>query len=102
VRGELPADDPPRVDVDDEREEDDALPAAQISQVGDPQLVRARCGEVALDQVGPPAGFDVGRGRAPRLAAALGALDAVSAHQPLHAAAPDVLAGTPQRFPHPA
>ena len=42
VVGELPADDPAAVDVDHEREEDDALPAAQVGEVDAPELVRAR------------------------------------------------------------
>ena len=41
----------PAVDVDDEGEEHDALPAAQVGEVGDPELVRAVGGEVALDEV---------------------------------------------------
>ena len=39
---ELPADDAAAVDVDDEREEHDALPAAQVAEVRDPQPVRRR------------------------------------------------------------
>ena len=41
VLGELPADDHPAVHVDHEREEDAALPAAQVGEVRHPQLVRA-------------------------------------------------------------
>ena len=42
VVGELPADDLAAVDVDHEREEDDALPAAQVGEIDAPKLVRAR------------------------------------------------------------
>ena len=41
VRGELPADDHPAVGVEHEREEDETFPAAQVGDVGDPELVRA-------------------------------------------------------------
>ena len=44
---------------------------------------------MAIDQVGWPHRCRVGSGGAPGLAAALGALDALAAHQPLHPVAPD-------------
>jgi hypothetical protein len=100
VRGELPADDAAAVGVDDEREEDQALPAAQVGQVGDPQAVGRLDGEVALDEVGPAQRVRIGPSGAPRPPAPLGADDLVRAHQPLHPAARDLLAGAPQRLPH--
>ena len=42
--GKLPAHDPPAVDVDHEAQEDRALPAAQVGEVRDPELVRPRGG----------------------------------------------------------
>jgi hypothetical protein len=36
VAGQLPADDPPGVDVDDEAEEHQAFPTAQVGEVRDP------------------------------------------------------------------
>jgi hypothetical protein len=39
VRRQLPAHDAAAVGVDHEREEDQALPAAQVGQVRDPQLI---------------------------------------------------------------
>ena len=99
VGGELPAHDQPRKGVEDEGEEYDALPAAQVGQGGDPQLVRPLGAEVALDEIRSAGGLGVRGGRPPRLAAALCALDALPAHQPLHAAAPDELAGPEQRPP---
>jgi len=51
VGGELPSDHAPAEDVDDEREVQDAVPAAQAREVTDPQLVGPLGGEVALDQV---------------------------------------------------
>ena len=42
VGGELPADDLAREDIDDEGEERNPLPAAQVGQIGDPELIRAR------------------------------------------------------------
>src|SRR5581483_5243618 len=101
VVGELPADDHPAVDVDHESEEDRPLPAAQVGEVGTPELVRPGGGEVALHQVGPPDRLRVSDSRAPWLPAPLRAPDAVAAHQPLHPAAADLLARAPQRPPHP-
>jgi hypothetical protein len=100
VAGELPAHDPARERVDDEREEQHAFPAAQVGQVRHPELVRPSRGEVAVDQVRPPARPRIGRGGAPRLAAALGAADPVGAHQPLDAATADWFADPPQRLAH--
>jgi len=40
VAGQLPAHHAPRAGVDHEREEDQALPAPEVGQVGDPQLIR--------------------------------------------------------------
>ena len=51
MRGELPPDDPAAVGVDHEAEEDQALPAAQVGEVGEPFLIRAGGGEVALHEV---------------------------------------------------
>jgi hypothetical protein len=99
VPGQLPAHHAPRVGVDDEAQEHQALPAAQVGQVGDPQLIGPRRGEVALYQIRTPARRRVRPSGAPRLAAALGALDALGAHQPLDPVTPDVLAGPQQRLP---
>ena len=66
------------VGVEHEREEDEPLPAAQVGEVGDPELVRAAGGEVALDQIRPALRLRVGPGRAPRLAAPLGTVDPVA------------------------
>ena len=67
--GELPADNPAAVGVDDEREEDQAFPAAQVGEVRDPELVRPARGEVAVDPVGRAQRPRVGDRRAPGLAA---------------------------------
>ena len=88
------------VGVDDEGEEHDALPAAQVGEVGDPELVRAGGGEVAVDEVRAPARGRVRPGGPPWLAAPLGAADPVGAHQPLDAAARDRLARPVERHPH--
>jgi hypothetical protein len=92
VRRELPAHHAAAVGVDDEREEHHALPAAQVGQVGDPQLVRRGSGEVALHQVGPAERVGVGPGGPPRPTAALGADDPVRAHEALHPTPRDLLA----------
>jgi hypothetical protein len=99
VAGELPADDHPREHVDDEREVQDTLPAAQIREIADPQAVRGARGEVPANEVRPPFGLRIGCCGPPRLAAALGALDPVIAHQPLHLAARDPLALAQQLLP---
>jgi hypothetical protein len=78
VAGELPADDPAAVGVDDEREEHHAFPAAQIGDVRDRELIRSGRGEVAVDQVRTPARGRVGPSGAPWFAAPLGAADPVS------------------------
>jgi len=52
VRGELPADHAAREHVEDEAKEHRALPAAQVGEVGHPQLIGSLGAEVPLDQVG--------------------------------------------------
>ena len=47
VTGELPADDPARVDVEHEAEEHRDHPAAEAREARDPRAVRRRRGEVA-------------------------------------------------------
>jgi hypothetical protein len=49
--GGLPADDHPRVDVDDERHIDPARVGRDVGEVGDPQRVRGGCPELALDEI---------------------------------------------------
>src|SRR4051794_35672348 len=75
VSGELPADDHPAVRVEHEGEEDQAFPAAQVGDVGDPELVRARRSEVALDEIRPASSLGIRPGGAPELAAPLRTLD---------------------------
>ena len=102
VRGELPADHAPAVDVDDEREVQDAVPAAQPREIADPEPIGRLGAEVAPDEISRPGRIWVRDRGAPRLAAALGALDPRVAHQALDLAARDVLAGAAQCLPHPA
>jgi len=99
VAGQLPADDPAREDVDDEAEVDHALPAADIGEVRDPEPIRLLGAEVAVDEIGRPPGCRIGPGRAPRLAASLGALDPLGTHQPLDSVATDADALAPERQP---
>ena len=98
---ELPADDHPAVDVDHEREEDRAFPAAEVGEIDAPELVGPGRLEVALDEVRRPARVTVWDGRPPRFPASFRALDLVSAHQPLHPAAADLLTRPSERLPHP-
>jgi hypothetical protein len=98
---ELPADYHPTVGVDHKREEHDALPAAQIREVRDPQAVGTIDREVALNEIRPALRARIRVRGAPRLAAALRALDPRLAHQALHRAASDRLSGPRERLPHP-
>jgi len=50
----LPADDRAAVDVEDEGEVAEALPGADVADIGDSLLVRAARGEVALHEVACP------------------------------------------------
>jgi hypothetical protein len=101
VPGQLPADDPPRPHVDHEGEEHDALPATQVAKVRHPEPIGARRGEVAVHAVGRPDGGRVRGSGAPRLAPALGAPDALGAHQPLDAVTTDVDARPLELKPRP-
>jgi hypothetical protein len=51
VIGHGPSDDPSGAGIDDHGEVEESLPGAQVGDVGDPQLVGARGGEVPLEQV---------------------------------------------------
>jgi hypothetical protein len=59
VVGELPAHDRPAVDIDHEREEHDALPAAQVREIRTPKLVRDGRGERSLHEIRAPHRFRV-------------------------------------------
>src|SRR4051794_20122868 len=87
--------------VDDEREEEEAFPAAQIGEIRDPELVAGGGAEVALHQVRPPPRLEIRGRRPPRLPAPFRPLDPVSAHQPLDPATADLLAFPHKRLPHP-
>ena len=78
-----------------------ALPSSAGRRGRRPRAGSGLDAEVALDEIGPAARLRIGLGRAPRLAAPLRADDPVRAHQPLHVAARHLLAGAPQRVPHP-
>ena len=77
VTGQLPADDAAAVGVQDEGEEHQTLPAAQVGQVGDPQAIGRLDGEMALHAVGAAVGVGVRPGGPPRPPAALGPDDPV-------------------------
>src|SRR6266511_5595199 len=80
VRRELPADDHAAVAVEDEGQVDEAVPGADVGQVGDPLLVRAGRREVALQQVAGAFGCSLVRDRRPLLRAAQLADEPVLAH----------------------
>ncbi len=88
VIGDLPADDRPRVHVEDERHIQPARPRRHVRDVGDPQLVGSLRDEVAVDEVWGPVRAVVGDGRVALLASDH-ATDAHLGHQPLHGAPGD-------------
>jgi hypothetical protein len=98
VARELPADDPAGVDVDDEGEEHEAFPAAQVGEVRHPQLIGSARGEVAIDAVRAAQRGQVGDRGAPGLAAPLGGADAVGVHEPPDPVAADPLAARSSAF----
>ena len=101
VAGELPADDHPAEHVDHEAEVHDALPAAQVREIRDPQPVRRAGGEVPLDEIRAPGGRGsawVVRHGFPRRFAPWIPLAAISRCTWQRGT---VLAGAPQRLPHP-
>ncbi len=55
-RGDPPADDAPREDVDHERDVHEAAPGGDVGEVRHPELIRPRRGEVAIDEIGRPVG----------------------------------------------
>jgi hypothetical protein len=101
VARELPADHAAAVGVQYEREEHQALPAAQVGQIRDPEPIRRRSAEVAPDEIRSPACRRIERGRAPGLATPLGTLDPVDAHQPLDPVTTDLDARALERQPRP-
>jgi hypothetical protein len=62
--GDLPADDHPGEDVDDEGGVDPAGEGTDVGDVGDPERVGCIRGELPLDQVGGPVGLGRGAGGA--------------------------------------
>jgi hypothetical protein len=90
VRRQLPADDPPRVAVEDEGEVEEAVPGAQVGEVADPLLVLRPRSEVALEEVTGALDRRLVRDRRPLPAATQLALDPVLAHHPGDPVAPDL------------
>jgi hypothetical protein len=97
VRSELPADDPTAVAVEDEGEVDEAVPGADVGQVGDPLLVRVGCREVPLQEVARPFGRGLVWDRRPLLRAAQLPDQAVLTHDARDLVAAD-LDVTPAQF----
>jgi hypothetical protein len=92
--GDPPADDGAAVGVDDEPGVAEPRPGGHVGEVGDPQAVGRRRGELAVDEVGGALVGLGGDGGPPRLAAHDPA-DAELAHEPRHpvAAHGDALPG---------
>lgn len=84
--GELPADDAPGVDVQDDGQVRPALPGADIGEVTEPELIGATRGEVTAHEVRSRDRGGAG-GRGGLCLAAADALDTFSAHQALDGAA---------------
>jgi hypothetical protein len=90
VRCELPADDLAAVAVEDEGEVAEAVPAADVGQVGHPLLVRPARREVALQEVAGTLGRGFFRDRRPLLLPAQLADEPVLAHHPCDPIAADL------------
>src|SRR2546428_721922 len=83
-----PADDAAGAGVDDHREIEEPFVAPDVRDVGHPEPVRTRGGEVAADQVGDHRG-DLAADRGPRPSPAMRAVQAQLAHQAGDALAAD-------------
>ena len=98
VGGDAPADDEAAERVDDQAHVGGAGAGGDRGEVGDPQPVRGRCGEVAAHQIAGALRAGGGLGGAhPALAGRPG--DAGGAHQPGDLVAADVMAGPAGRRP---
>src|SRR5271155_6232152 len=86
-----PADDPPGVGVDHERDVDEAGPGRDIGEVRDPERVRPGRPELAVDMIQRTRGGLVADRGFDRLATDH-ALQAHAPHQSLHGASGDILA----------
>lgn len=95
--GELPADDHPRVHVEDECRVQPALPGRYVGDVGEPQLVRSVGNEPTLDEIGGP-GRGVVRDRGELSTASLHTTQTDVGHDPGHGAAGDHRALASQLF----
>src|SRR5215207_1527642 len=92
-RGHVPSDDPLSEDVDDERDVDEPGPRPDVGEVGDPDPVRRRRGEIAIQQVTSPLAV-LGRDRGPDALVPPDPGQAEAAHRPVH--------GTERRIRQPA
>ncbi len=102
VAGELPAHNLAAIYVDHEAEEHQPLPATQIREVGNPELVRVLCCEITVHEVWTATSLGIRDRGPPRLAPALRALDPVGSHQPLHLATRRPLTRACECLPRPA
>ena len=98
MTGHPPADDHPAEHVGDEADIRHPGPGRDVGQVGDPQLVGGRRGEVALDQIRVAPGARVSLGGADPFPAAY-PFDAGVPHQPGDLIAAHVVTGPVCRFP---
>ena len=94
--GHRPADDPAAPDIHDDRQIEKSRRGRDVGDVGDPQLVRAGCLEVALHQIGRGSCLFVALRRDLIAAPAAGADQTGRAHQPGNPLAAVPLAGGPQ------
>ena len=99
VRCELPADDHAAVAVEDEGEVDEAVPGADVGEIGDPLLVRPSRREVALQEVAGPLDRSLVRSRRAMPAAAQLAFEPMLAHHPGDSVAAGVDVAAAQLLP---
>src|SRR5258707_4522040 len=93
-----PADDTPRVCIDDEGDVDEARPGRHIGEVREPQRIRMLCLELTIDVV-QRAGRRLVADRGPDRLATDHALQTEGLHQPCHGAAGNIVALTLQLLP---
>src|SRR6266542_2275584 len=88
-RGDPPADNASRIDIDDKGHVDEALPRRHVSKVRDPELIGPRRGEIPGDAIRDARRLIVGVGRRDPRGPTPGARQTELAHEPLDRAPRD-------------
>src|SRR4030095_9793682 len=99
-RGDAPPDDAPREHVDPDRHVNKTAPRGHVGKIRDPELIRWRRGEVAIDEIGGPGGGRLRLGRNLPGAFAAHPAEPHLAHEALDRAARHAGALAAKLFPH--